>query len=72
MRVYGLRQSARSLYRVLARALFSASSTAIMSTVVELAMKAAQDRISAAVVGTAGEAFIVAQRMFALGALAKA
>jgi hypothetical protein len=35
-------------------------------------MKAAQDRIAAAVVGTAEEVFIVAQRMFALGALAKA
>jgi uncharacterized membrane protein YcjF (UPF0283 family) len=72
MQVYGLRHSARSLYRVLTRALFTASSTAVMSTVVEFAMKAAQDRIAAAVVGTAGEAFIVARRMFALGALAKA
>ncbi len=72
MRIYGLRHSARSLYRVLTRALFFASGTAVMSTVVEFAMKAAQDRVAAAVVGTAGEALIVARRMFALGALAKA
>jgi uncharacterized membrane protein YcjF (UPF0283 family) len=72
MRVYGLRHSARSLYRVMTRALFTASTTAVMSTVVEFAMKAAQDRIAAAVVGTAGEALVVARRMFALGALAKA
>jgi uncharacterized membrane protein YcjF (UPF0283 family) len=71
MRIYGLRHSARGLYRVLTRVLFTASSTAVMSTVVEFAMRAAQDRIAAAVVGTAGEAFIVARRMFALGALAK-
>lgn len=72
MRIYGLRHSTRSLYRVLTRALFLASGTAVMSTVVEFAMKAAQDRLAAAVVGTAGEALIVARRMFALGALAKA
>jgi len=72
MSIYGLRHSARSLYRVLTHSLFTASSTAVMSTVVDFAMKAAQDRIAAAVVGTAGEAFIVARRMFALGALAKA
>jgi putative membrane protein len=72
MRVYGLRHSVRSLYRVLTRALFAASTTAVMSTVVEFAMKAAHDRIAAAVVGTAGEALVVARRMFALGALAKA
>jgi uncharacterized membrane protein YcjF (UPF0283 family) len=72
MRVYGLRHSARSLYRVMTRALFTASTTAVMSTVVEFAMKAAQDRLAAAVVGTAGEALVVARRMFALGALAKA
>jgi putative membrane protein len=71
MRIYGLRHSARGLYRVLTRVLFTASSTAVMSTVVEFAMRAAQDRIAAAVVGTAGEAFIVARRMFALGTLAK-
>lgn len=72
MRVYGLRHSARSLYRVLTRALLTASTTAVMSTVVEFAMKATHDRIAAAVVGTAGEALVVARRMFALGALAKA
>lgn len=72
MSIYGLRHSARSLYRVLTHSLFTASSAAVMSTVVDFAMKAAQDRIAAAVVGTAGEAFIVARRMFALGALAKA
>ena len=42
-----------------------------MSTVVEFAMQAAQDRLAAAVVGTAGEALVVARRMFALGMLAK-
>jgi uncharacterized membrane protein YcjF (UPF0283 family) len=72
MQIYGLRHSARSLYRVMTRALFTASSTAVMSTVVEFAIKATQDRIAAAVVGTAGEALVVARRMFALGALAKA
>jgi uncharacterized membrane protein YcjF (UPF0283 family) len=72
MRVYGLRHSARSLYRVLTRALLAASTTAAMSTVVEFAVNAAHDRIAAAVVGTAGEALVVARRMFALGALAKA
>lgn len=72
MQVYGLRHSVRSLYRVLTRALFTASTTAVMSTVVEFAMKAAHDRIAAALVGTAGEALVVARRMFALGALAKA
>ena len=61
----------KGFYRVFTRVLFTASSTAVMSTVVEFAMRAAQDRIAAAVVGTAGEAFIVARRMFALGTLAK-
>lgn len=72
MSIYGLRHSARSLYRVLTHSLFTASSTAVMSTVVDFAMQAAHDRIAAAVAGTAGEALIVARRMFALGALAKA
>ncbi|WP_421997948.1 DUF697 domain-containing protein [Reyranella sp.] len=72
MTVYGLRHSMRSLFRVLTRALFLASSTAVMSTAVEFAVKAAQDRLAAAVVGTAGEALVVARRMLALGALAKA
>ena len=72
MKIYGLRHSARSLYRVMTRALFTASTTAAMSTLVEFAANAAQDRIAAAVVGTAGEALIVARRMFTLGALAKA
>lgn len=36
------------------------------------AMKAAQDRLAAAIIGTAGEALVVARRMFALGALARA
>jgi putative membrane protein len=72
MRIYGLRHSLRSLLRVLSHALFTASTTAVMSNVVEFAMKAAQDRLTAAVVGTAGEAIVVARRMFALGALAKA
>ena len=72
MQIYGLRHSARSLYRILTRALFTASTTAAMSTVVEFAMNAAQDRIAVALVGTAGEALIVARRMFTLGALAKA
>lgn len=71
MQIYGLRHSVRSLYRVLTRALFTASSTAAMSTVVEFAANAAQDRIAAALVGTAGEALIVVRRMFTLGALAK-
>ena len=72
MRIYGLRHSTRSLYRILTRALFNASTTATMSTVVEFAANAAQDRIAAALVGTAGEALIVARRMFTLGAFAKA
>ena len=72
MAVYGLRHSMRSLFRVMTRSLFLASATAIMSTAVEFAMKAAQDRLAAAVVGTAGEALVVARRMLALGAVAKA
>ncbi len=72
MSIYGLRHSARSLFRVLTHSLFTASSAAVMSTVVDFAMQAAHDRIAAAVAGTAGEALIVARRMFALGALAKA
>jgi putative membrane protein len=72
MSIYGLRHSLRSLIRVLTHALFTASTTAVMSNVVEFAMKAAQDRLAAAVIGTAGEALVVARRMFALGALAKA
>ena len=42
------------------------------STVVEFAARAVQDRIAAAVVGTAGEALVVARRTFTLGVLAKA
>lgn len=72
MNVYGLRHSMRSLFRVMTRSLFLASSTAVMSTAVEFAVKAAQDRLAAAVVGTAGEALVVARRMLALGAVAKA
>jgi putative membrane protein len=72
MAVYGLRHSLRSLFRVMTRSLFLASSTALMSTAVEFAMKAAHDRLAAAVVGTAGEALVVARRMLALGAVAKA
>ena len=72
MTIYGLRHSARSLWRVLTHSLVTASSTAVMSTVVDLAMRAAHDRLAAAVAGTAGEALIVARRVFALGALAKA
>jgi putative membrane protein len=72
MSIYGLRHSARSLLRVLTHSLLTASSAAVMSTVVDLAMQAAHDRIAAAVAGTAGEALVVARRMFALGALAKA
>lgn len=72
MAVYGLRHSMRSLFRVMTRALFLASTTAVMSTAVEFAMKAAHDRLAAAVVGTAGEALVVARRMLALGAVAKA
>jgi putative membrane protein len=72
MAVYGLRHSMRSLFRVMTRSLFLASATAVMSTAVEFAMKAAQDRLAAAVVGTAGEALVVARRMLALGAVAKA
>ncbi len=70
--IYGLRHGARAVYRIVSHVLFSASTTAVMSTVVEFAMKAAQDRLAAAVVGTAGEALVVARRMFALGMLAKA
>lgn len=72
MAIYGLRHSMRSLVRVMTRALFLASSTAVMSTAVEFAMKAAHDRLAAAVVGTAGEALVVGRRMLALGAVAKA
>ena len=72
MAVYGLRHSLRSLFRVMTRSLFLASSTALMSTAVEFATKAAQDRLAAAVVGTAGEALIVVRRMLALGAVARA
>jgi len=72
MSIYGLRHSARSLFRVLTHSILTASSTAVMSTVVDFAMQAAHDRIAAAVAGTAGEALVVARRMFALGALAKA
>jgi len=72
MSIYGLRHSARSLFRVLTHSLVTASSTAVMSTVVEFAMRAAHDRLAAAVAGTAGETLIVARRIFALGALAKA
>ena len=66
------RHSLRSLFRVMTRSLFLASSTALMSTAVEFAMKAAHDRLATAVVGTAGEALVVARRMLALGAVAKA
>ena len=72
MAIYGLRHSLRSLFRVMTRSLFLASSTALMSTAVEFAMKAAHDRLATAVVGTAGEALVVARRMLALGAVAKA
>ena len=72
MAVYGLRHSLRSLFRVMTRSLFLASSTAVMSTAVEFAMRAAHDRLAAAVVGTAGEALVVARRMLTLGAVAKA
>jgi putative membrane protein len=72
MAIYGLRHSLRSLFRVMTRSLFLASSTALMSTAVEFAMKAAHDRLATAVVGTAGEALVVARRMLALGAIAKA
>ena len=72
MVVYGLRHSLRSLFRVMTRSLFLASSTALMSTAVEFAMRAAHDRLAAAVVGTAGEALVVARRMLTLGAVAKA
>lgn len=71
MDIYGLRHSTRGLYRVFTRVLLTASSTAVMSTAVEFVMKAVQDKITSGVVGTAGEAVIVARRMFALGALAK-
>ncbi len=72
MTIYGLRHSVRSLMRVLTHSLFTASSAAVMSTVVDFAVQAAQDRIAATLAGTAGEALVVARRMFALGALAKA
>jgi uncharacterized membrane protein YcjF (UPF0283 family) len=72
MRIYGLRHSVRSLYRILARVLVTASTTALISTVVDFAARAVQDRIAAAVVGTAGEALVVARRTFTLGVLAKA
>ncbi len=72
MQVYGLRHGARAVWRIVSHVLFSASSTAVMSSVVEFAMKATHDRIAAAVVGTAGEALVVARRIFALGMLAKA
>jgi len=71
MQIYGLRHSARAVWRILSHVLFSATSTAVMSSVVEFAMNAAQDRLAAAVVGTAGEALVVARRIFALGMLAK-
>ncbi|WP_425067101.1 DUF697 domain-containing protein [Reyranella sp.] len=71
MQIYGLRHSARAVWRILSHVFFSASSTAVMSSVVEFAMKATHDRIAAAVVGTAGEALVVARRIFALGMLAK-
>ncbi len=71
MRIYGLRPSTRSLYRVMTKVLFTASATAAMSKLVEFAANAAQDRIAAAIVGTAGEALVVARRMFTLGTLAK-
>ena len=64
--------SLRSLFRVMTRSLFLASSTALMSTAVEFAVSAAHDRLAAAVVGTAGEALVVARRMLTLGAVAKA
>ena len=72
MAVYGLRHSMRSLFRVMTRSLFLASTTAAMSTALEFAIRAAHDRLAAAVVGTAGEALIVARRMLALGTIAKA
>lgn len=72
MRIYGLRHSARSLLRVMTRAVFDSSATAALSTAVEFVANAAQDRLAATIAGTAGEAVIVARRMFTLGALAKA
>ncbi len=72
MAIYGLRHSARSLWRVMTHSLLTASSTAVMSTVLDFALQAAHDRLAAAVAGTAGEALVVARRVFALGALAKA
>ncbi len=73
MSIYGLRHSARSLWRVLTHSLLTAR---LLDRGHEhgrgLAMQAAHDRIAAAVAGTAGEALIVARRMLALGALAKA
>jgi hypothetical protein len=50
----------------------TAPTAAVLSTGVAYAMQAAHDRIAPAVAGTAGEALVVARRMFALGALAKA
>jgi len=72
MQIYGLRHSARSLLRVMTRAVFDSSATAALSTAVEFVANAAQDRLAATIAGTAGEAVIVARRMFTLGALAKA
>ena len=42
MQIYGLRHSARAVWRIISHVLFSASSTAVMSTVVEFAMQAAR------------------------------
>jgi uncharacterized membrane protein YcjF (UPF0283 family) len=72
MQIYGLRHSARSLLRVMTRAVFDSSATAALSTAVEFVANAAQDRLAATLAGTAGEAAIVARRMFKLGALARA
>ncbi len=71
MQIYGLRHSARSLLRVMTRAVFDSSATAALSTAVEFVANAAQDRLAATIAGTAGEAVIVARRTFTLGALAK-
>jgi hypothetical protein len=67
----GLRHGARALYRIFTHALFSASSTALISTAVELVMNVAHDRIATALAGTAGEALAVARRMYTLGLLTK-
>ncbi|MCA0304913.1 MAG: DUF697 domain-containing protein [Proteobacteria bacterium] len=72
MSIYGLRHSARSLLRVMTRAVFDSSATAALSTAVEFLANAAQDRLAATIAGTAGEALIVARRMLRLGDLAKA